>query len=282
MVEELGLEPEPRLNRLEQAILLADPALDLTEREAGPAPWVPQANGHLAVEVDRLSRRFGGLIGVENVSFAARPGEVVGLLGPAGAGKTTIIRLLSTLLVPTGGSFSIAGVPSSRAVEIRRLVGVLPAGARSPGQMTGREFLCYHARLFGLGRDAARELADRLLAELDLTGQAAVPTRCYDQDRCRRLELARALVNDPVVVLLDEPTEGLDPVGRRRILDLVRDTAKQRGATVVLATHDLAEVERICGSVLVMDKGAAIASGRLGEVAGEFAAVATNGGWVPR
>lgn len=282
LIDELALEPELPLRQLERAILRADPALDLAEPErAVPVQWVPDASSGLpAIETVELSRRFGARLAVNEVSFAVQPAEIIGVLGAAGAGKTTMIRLLSTVLEPSAGVFSIVGTPSSQPVEIRRMVGVVPARAGQPRHLTGREYLTYHARLFGADRRDAPRQADRLLAEVGLDELACAKIATYGRDSCRRLELARALVNNPSVVMLDEPSDGLDPLGRRRILDLVRDIAGERGVTVLLATHDLAEVQRICGSVLVLDNGAAIASGRLGEVSGEV--VVSNGTRVPR
>lgn len=284
MIEEFGMEPELSLRQLERAILRADPALNYT----APEPAVPAqravdiSSDVLTIEAVELSKRFGSRLAVNEVTFAVRQAEVIGALGPAGAGKTTIIRLLSTVLRPTAGTFSIAGTPSSEPVLIRRMVGVLPARAGQPGHLTGREFLTYHARLFGAGRLDAHQQADRLLTEVGLAEHGSRTIAGYSVDACRRLELARALINDPCVVLLDEPTNGLDPLGQRRILDLVRSIANERGVTVLLATPDLAEVERICDSVLILVAGMVTASGDLGEVSGELAAVTTNGARVSR
>ncbi len=284
MIDELGLEPELSLRQLEHAILRADPMLDLAEPErAGPAQRVADTCSEvITIEAVELSKRFGVRLALNEVSFAVRQAEVIGALGAAGAGKTTIIRLLSTVLSPSAGTFSIAGTPSSQPVLIRRMVGVLPARAGQPRHLTGREFLTYHARLFGAGRRDAPRRADRLLAEVGLAEHASARIATYSRDACQRLELARALINDPSVVLLDEPTDGLDPLGQRRILDLVRGIANQRGATVLLATPDLAEVERICDSVLILNDGAVTAAGCLQEVSGELAAITPPGVRVSR
>jgi ABC-2 type transport system ATP-binding protein len=218
------------------------------------------------LETRSLSKRFGDRTAVDELSFAAQKGDVVGLLGPNGAGKTTTIRLLTTVLTPTSGEFFVAGFPSTRPNDIRRRVGVLPESSGYPGHQTGREYLRFHARLFGLSRLEAESVANRLLAQVGLTDRAATRISTYSRGMRQRLGIARALVNDPALVFLDEPTLGLDPAGQRQILGIVRDIAERGGATVVLSTHTLPEVEEICTTVLILDGGRAIASGTVSEI----------------
>jgi ABC-2 type transport system ATP-binding protein len=226
----------------------------------------------VTLEAKRLTKRYGTRIAVDGLSFTARQGDVVGLLGPNGAGKTTTIRLLTTVLTPTAGEFSVAGVPGSRPAEIRRRVGVLPESAGYPGNQTGREYLRYHARLFGLSRPDADRVATRLLAEMGLDGRAESRIASYSRGMRQRLGIARALVNDPAVVFLDEPTLGLDPAGQRQVLGIVRDIAQRGGATVVLSTHTLPEVEEVCSSVLILDRGKVVVAGSVGDVTAAAAA----------
>jgi ABC-2 type transport system ATP-binding protein len=220
----------------------------------------------ITLEAVRLSKRYGHRGAVEDISFVARAGEVVGLLGPNGAGKTTTIRMLTTMLTPTSGTFLVAGQPASAAAEIRRRVGVLPESSGYPGHQTGVEYLRYHARLYGMPWRAAHRVADRLLMELGLGDRAGSLISGYSRGMRQRLGLARALVHDPVVVFLDEPTLGLDPAGQAQVLAIIRSIAQSRGATVVLSTHTLPEVEEICSSVLILDRGRVQISGSVGEV----------------
>ena len=218
------------------------------------------------LQVEALGKRYGSLAALRDVSFAAYEAEIVGLLGPNGAGKTTMIRLLTTMLTPTSGRFSVAGVPGTRPAEIRRRVGVLPESAGYPAGRTGAEHLQLHTRLYGSSRRRAAEVADTLLAEVGLTEVAGTLVSTYSRGMRQRLGIARALVNDPVVVFLDEPTLGLDPAGHRRLLALLRDIAERRRATVVLSTHALADVEEICERVVILDVGRVVAAGRVAEV----------------
>ncbi len=214
----------------------------------------------------RLGKQYGARVAVEDLSFTAERGDVVGLLGPNGAGKTTTIRLLTTVLAPTSGQFWVDGQPSTAPAEIRRRIGVLPESNGYPGHQTGREYLIYHARLHGLDRTTARGVADRLLVDVGLDERAGSPIASYSRGMRRRLGIARALVNDPAVVFLDEPTLGLDPAGKAQVLDLVRNLARDRGATVVLSTHMLTEVEEACSKVLILDRGRVQTSGTVAEV----------------
>ena len=218
------------------------------------------------VEAARLTKHYGSRSAVENVSFTASQGEIVGLLGPNGAGKTTTIRLLTTVLVPTSGDFSIAGHPSTSPGEIRRCVGVLPESSGYPAYQTGGEYLRFFARLYGLSRSQARSLAAELLATVGLEGRAGSPISTYSRGMRQRLGIARALINDPVVVFLDEPTLGLDPAGQAQVLDLIRTIAKSRAATVVLSTHLLPEVEEVCSKVVILHHGRVAGAGSVCEV----------------
>lgn len=218
------------------------------------------------VEAMRLTKHYGGRTAVEGVSFEASQGEIVGLLGPNGAGKTTTIRLLTTVLEPTSGEFSIAGYPSTSATEIRRCVGVLPESSGYPSHQTGGEYLRFYARLYGLSRTKARSVSTGLLAAVGLEERSRSPISTYSRGMRQRLGIARALVNDPAVVFLDEPTLGLDPAGQAQVLSIIRGIVKDRDATVVLSTHLLPEVEEVCSKVVILNHGKVVASGSVGAV----------------
>jgi ABC-2 type transport system ATP-binding protein len=225
-----------------------------------------------AVEVRGLRKEYGDIVAVAHLSFTVEPGEILGVLGPNGAGKTTAIRVLTTLLAPTRGTFTVAGVPHTNATEIRRRIGVLPESAGYPERQTGEEFLLFHARLYGHSRLDARAVAARLLEEVGLHERGATVIAGYSRGMRQRLGIARALVNEPRVVFLDEPTLGLDPAGQRQVLSLVRVIARDRRAAVLLSTHLLAEVEEVCSRVLILNRGAVAAAGTVAEVARRAAA----------
>jgi ABC-2 type transport system ATP-binding protein len=218
----------------------------------------------VTIEARHLTKRYAGRIAVDDLSFTAHAGEVIGLLGPNGAGKTTTVRLLTTVVPATSGSFTVAGVTSP--AEVRRHVGALPESAGYPGHLTGGAYLRRHARLFGLSRAASDDVATTLLADVGLQERGSTPIRTYSRGMRQRLGIARALVHDPTVVFLDEPTLGLDPAGQRQVLDLVRSIAERRQATVVLSTHTLPDVEAVCSSVLILNRGRVVASGSVHDV----------------
>jgi ABC-2 type transport system ATP-binding protein len=225
-----------------------------------------------AVEARGVRKEYGGLVAVEDLTFAVERGQILGVLGPNGAGKTSAIRVLTTILAPTRGTFAVAGVPNTRPAEIRQQIGVLPESAGYPERQTGAEYLRYHARLFGHGKESARAAAAALLAEAGLAASARAPIGSYSRGMRQRLGIARALVNEPQVLFLDEPTLGLDPSGQRQVLTLVRRIARERGATVLLSTHLLGEVEEICSRVLILNRGRVAAEGTVAEVSRQAAA----------
>jgi ABC-2 type transport system ATP-binding protein len=228
-----------------------------------------------AVEAHAVEKQYGALVAVSDLSFTAEAGEVLGVLGRNGAGKTTSIRMLTTMAEPTRGTFAVAGVPHTRPAEIRRRIGVLPESGGYPGGQTGEEYLVFHARLHGRSRAGARAAARTLLDEFGLSDRAGAPISTYSLGMLRRLGIARALVNEPEVVFLDEPTLGLDPAGRRSVLAFVRGIARDRGAAVLLSTHLLDDVETSCSRVLILHHGRTIASGTVAEIARRAAAPRT-------
>jgi ABC-2 type transport system ATP-binding protein len=225
-----------------------------------------------AIEARGVAKRYGSLVAVEDLSFSASNGEILGVLGPNGAGKTTAIRVLTTILEPTRGQFQVAGAPHTRPAEIRARIGVLPESAGYPERQTGEEYLRYHARLYGQSRAGAAEVARSLLEEVGLGDRRGSLISTYSRGMRQRLGIARTLVNQPRVVFLDEPTLGLDPAGQRQVLGMVRRIACERGATVLLCTHLLAEVEETCSRVLILNRGRVVAEGTVAEVARRAAA----------
>jgi ABC-2 type transport system ATP-binding protein len=228
--------------------------------------------GAAALVAQGLCKSYGGVRAVDSLDLEVPAGTVLGFLGPNGAGKTTVIRVLSTILRPDAGSFAVAGVPHTRPLDIRRRVGVLPESAGYPGGQTGEDWLAFHAQLFGRSRRDARRTARGLLAEVGLAEWGRYLISTFSRGMRQRLGIARALVNDPQVVFLDEPTLGLDPMGQRQVLDIVTRIAREHGVTVVLSTHLLAEVEQSCDEVLILNHGRAIARGTVAEVAQRAAA----------
>ena len=209
-------------------------------------------SGAAAIEVSHLSKVFGGRSAVDDVSFSVGQGEVFGFLGPNGAGKTTTVRMLGTLIAPTSGSASVAGIPLGPAgdAEIRQRISITTEAPGLYKRLTVAENLDFFARLYGLpGRQArifealsAVGLADR--AD-DLCGSLSKGLR-------QRASLARSLLNEPEVMFLDEPTSGLDPVAAHDVLELVNGL-RERGVTVFLTTHRLDEAERLCDRVAIMN-----------------------------
>jgi ABC-2 type transport system ATP-binding protein len=225
-----------------------------------------------AVETQGIAKQYGSLVALESLTLTVDPGEVLGVLGPNGAGKTTAIRVLTTIFAPDRGRFSVAGFRHTQPMEIRRRIGVLPESAGYPDRQTGQEYLRYHARLHGHSRASARAVAHSLLEEMGLGDRGRSLISTYSRGMRQRLGIARALVNDPSVVFLDEPTLGLDPAGQRQVLQNVRSIASERGAAVLLSTHLLTEVEENCSRVLIINRGRVVAEGTVSEIVRKAAA----------
>jgi ABC-2 type transport system ATP-binding protein len=217
---------------------------------------------------ENLRKSYGAREALRGLSFSLQAGRILGFLGPNGAGKTTAIRILTTVLEPSAGKFFVDGLSSDHPDEIRRRIGVLPETLGFAKQMTGIECLTFFGQLYGRSAAEARKRGLALLEEVGLQQRAKSLIGTYSRGMRQRLGIARALVNEPVVVFLDEPTLGLDPQGQQELLVLVRWVARERNAGVVLCSHALAEVEMVCDDVVILSSGQIVAQGTVSEVTG--------------
>ena len=222
--------------------------------------------GSEVLVAEGLSKSYGSGAVLSDLSFSLPRGHVMGFLGPNGAGKTTSIRILTTIMQPTSGRFEIDGQDFKHPARIRPLIGVLPETLGLPNQISGMEYLSYFAQLYGWKRAAGRERARELLELVGLRTRGARLIRTYSHGMRQRLGIARALVNDPVVLFLDEPVLGLDPRGQQDLLTLLRDIAANQGASIILSSHALSDVEGVCDDVVILAAGRVVASGPLSEV----------------
>jgi ABC-2 type transport system ATP-binding protein len=220
------------------------------------------------VEAHDLTKQYDGLVAVDNLTFHVDPGEIYGLLGPNGAGKTTTILMLLGLSEPTSGEARVLGLDPARVpLEVKRHVGYLPDSVGFYGRLTGRENLEYTARLNGLETDAAAERIAGVLDQIGLTEAADRPADTYSRGMLQRLGVADALVKDPDVLILDEPTASIDPAGVAELLDLIRRLVAERRLAVLLSSHLLAQVERLCDRVGIFSRGRLVAEGSVSELA---------------
>lgn len=210
------------------------------------------------IEIQSLTKRFGAFTAVDQISLRVDAGEVLGFLGPNGAGKSTTIRMTTGFLRPTSGSARICGADVfEQALEARRRFGYLPEGAPAWPDMTPLEFLRFCARARGLAR--AEEAIQRVVGQVHLEGVLHQPIETLSKGYKRRVGLAQAILHDPSALLMDEPTDGLDPNQKHEVRELIRGMAKQKA--ILLSTHILEEVEALCTRVVVISGGRLVADG---------------------
>jgi ABC-2 type transport system ATP-binding protein len=226
-----------------------------------------------AIQLQEVVRRFGDLTAVDRVSLTVEPGEIVGLLGHNGAGKTTLIRLINGLYEPHGGSIRVAGFdPLVDGREVRRRTGVLTEVPALEEYLSALENLQVYAAVQGVPAAVAGRRIQELVGRLDLGERASVPSRELSAGLKQRIALARAMVHDPSILLLDEPTTNMDPVAARTVRDLVAEAAHDDGRTVLLSTHNLVEAETLCDRVAIMRNGRVLAIGTPAQLRRTFGA----------
>ncbi len=213
------------------------------------------------IETTRLSKRYGAVTAVDHLDLAVQPG-VIGLVGANGAGKSTLIKILLGLLAPTEGGASVLGYDvKTEGVVIRQFVGYMPEHDCLPLDMNATEFVAHMAQVSGLPRGAARERTAETLRHVGLFEERYREMRGYSTGMKQRVKLAQALVHDPKLMLLDEPTNGLDPEGRDDMLELVRRVGHEFGISILMSSHLLGEIERVCDWLIVVDGGRLVRSG---------------------
>jgi ABC-2 type transport system ATP-binding protein len=223
----------------------------------------------LSIETAGLLKRYGGVVALDHVDLAV-PRAAVGLLGPNGAGKSTLLKILLGLSRPNGGSARVLGrdaVADGR--ELRMRVGYMPETDTLPDNATAADFVGHMAEMSGVPRRTARQRAADVLYQVGLDEERYRLVKGFSTGMKQRVKLAQAIVHDPVLVLLDEPTEGLDPVQRDDMLALIRRVGSEFGIHVVISSHLLEEVERICDAAVILREGRVVASGPLSELVGQ-------------
>ena len=210
------------------------------------------------IETRQLTKRYGDLTAVDNISFKVETGQVLGFLGPNGAGKSTTMKMIAGFLAPSSGSASVCGFDvGAQALEAKRVVGYLPEGAPSYGEMTPRQFLGFIADMRGLAGARRTQRIDDVIERLHLNGVLEQPIETLSKGFKRRVGLAQAIVHDPAVLILDEPTDGLDPNQKHEVRSLINAMAKDK--TIVVSTHILEEVHAVCTRAIIIAQGKVLA-----------------------
>ncbi|MEP6638982.1 MAG: ABC transporter ATP-binding protein [Chloroflexota bacterium] len=238
------------------------PVVERSSERTGPAP---------VIQTRRLTKKYGTLTAVDRLDLEIYPGEVFGLLGQNGAGKTTTILMLLGLSEPTSGEASVMGLdPAWEPREVKRRVGYLPDAVGFYGGLTGRQNLRYTARLNGLRRGEAESAIDEVLSQVGLADRADDRVETYSRGMRQRLGIADALVKSPDLLILDEPTTSIDPIGVIEILDLLRRLVRDRGLSIMLSSHLLTQVQSVCDRIGIFAGGRLIGVGTVDELATQF------------
>jgi ABC-2 type transport system ATP-binding protein len=210
------------------------------------------------IEIQHLSKRYGALTAVNDISFSVAAGQVLGFLGPNGAGKSTTMKMITGFLSPTSGSISVCGHDvDNEPLAAKACMGYLPEGAPSYGEMTVRGFLDFIAEVRGLSADKRRSRLDDVIARLHLNGVLEQMIETLSKGFKRRVGLAQALIHDPQVLILDEPTDGLDPNQKHEVRALINTMAKDK--IIVISTHILEEVDAVCNRAIIIANGKILA-----------------------
>ena len=223
-----------------------------------------------AVDIDSVSRSFGSVKAVDGLSLVLAPGEIVGFLGTNGAGKTTTIKMTLGLLAPTSGTVKVLGGDPSDP-RVRAHIGYMPEVATYYPYLDARELLSFYGGICGLDAKTVRRRTDELLDVVGLADAAKRPLKTYSKGMLQRAGIAQALLNDPDLLVLDEPFTGLDPLARIHFRELLLDL-KRRGKTVFFSSHELGETELLCDRVAIMKKGHCVYQGPVRDLAGDGAA----------
>lgn len=219
------------------------------------------------VHVESLFKRYGSFTAVDHISFSFGEGQAFGLLGPNGAGKSTTIKVLTTLLRPEGGRALVGGFDAERqGGRVRELIGYVPQALSVDGALTGLQNLSVMARLANVPRNLRRNRIAEVLDLLDLGEAARRPASTYSGGLIRRLEIGQAILHRPRLLILDEPTVGLDPVARRKVWDHLARLRREGGLAVLLTTHYMEEAEALCDAIAILNRGRIAAQGSLEEL----------------
>src|SRR5271154_4173073 len=209
-----------------------------------------------SIEVEHLTKKFGELVAVNDISFNVAQQEIFGLLGPNGAGKTTLIRMMTTLTPPTSGTARIAGHDiRTDANGVRFAMGVIPQALTSDPELTAVENMEVHAKLYGVPRQKRGQIIHDLLSDVDLLKFRDALVRTFSGGMRRRLEIARGLVHSPQIMFLDEPTTGLDPVSRTNVWEMIRALRDRSELTILITTHYMDEADKLCDQIAIVDHG---------------------------
>lgn len=216
----------------------------------------------LAIEASDVVKVFGGIRALDGLSFKVEPGEVYGLIGPNGAGKTTALRIVSTLLTPTSGTVKVFGHEIvNEAEEVRKIISYLPEEAGAYKYLSGLEYLEFMSKFYASSNDEAQRMVKEAAEISGLGERLKDKTKTYSKGMKRRLLIARALMVKPKLAILDEPTSGLDVIHAFHVREVIKKYAKEHGITVLLSSHNMLEVEHLCGRVALINKGKMMAEG---------------------
>jgi len=213
-----------------------------------------------AIRVKGLTKTFGQLTAVDNISFEIEQGEIFGLLGPNGAGKTTTLSMLSTMLDPTSGTASVMGIDVTKDQDgVRKAIGIVFQDQSLDEELTAEENMDFHGRLYRIPKLLREQRTEELLKLVELSDRKNDIVKTFSGGMRRRLEIARGLLHHPAVLFLDEPTLGLDPQTRNHLWKYIEDLAKEKNITIILTTHYMEEADRLCNRIAIIDHGKIIA-----------------------